>query len=631
MTQKTPASDTPPTNSPPAPSHFQYTNDQRNQLTLDADQTSEFRFPDFSWLEEETKETRRQQWSRRLGIFIIHLNIFLIIFLVYIWLHWYTKGAYPVSDPVRLNSVSFSWICEMYRLGAICMFSWLVFMVTYWAVMLIFGILKISLERRLGQTTMGDILLKEANRLEWFIHYTLISVAAYCTTNTIITIIDNSLSDPTTTTSTERFSMKEIVLNIKSHLFAFEYPATIINALAYNAFFSTLLLVERIFIRKFAINFHFNYFQDRVQINTFVLGTLDQLREQLKKLQRENVQKTAKRSARSLFSSFRSQISHKDTSSSAATAATARRQTPAFSSETQAGNPHQRLANAIFSVLMSFRDKNNLIEDDFHGLLTQENASKFFSNLVSFSAGTEEISRQQFVEFVEGAYQEKEDLLRSINDQEDLIRQLNRWLVLFILIVTLMFCLPKIFLLIFPVAYALDNVVREDLEDAIDAGIFVFIKHPFDVGDSILLSNTKYKIISIDFMITTMIGPSGDIVYLRNCMLNRMVIHNIKRAGFCFEDFCFSVDPSVEMDTLELLRTKVVAFIEKHPQDYKGYFKMWGYDLINSHRLDIYMTIEFACNRHIGPIYNEKKSSFLLEIKRLLTQLDIPIAVNQYN
>ena len=66
----------PPPIPPPIPSPSVNTAElQSNQLTLDAsDDLTHMKIPDISWLEKETKESRRKNRLWRLKLFLIHLN-----------------------------------------------------------------------------------------------------------------------------------------------------------------------------------------------------------------------------------------------------------------------------------------------------------------------------------------------------------------------------------------------------------------------------------------------------------------------------------------------------------------------------------------------------------------------------
>jgi small-conductance mechanosensitive channel len=273
-------------------------------------------------------------------------------------------------------------------------------------------------------------------------------------------------------------------------------------------------------------------------------------------------------------------------------------------------------------------------EEDFEGLLPDEDAKKFFSYLQMHTGCENEkaqvVSRQQFVVFFESIQQEKSNLLKCVSDQENIIKQLNSGCLAVVFIIWAAFCYPKFVLILFPLLYVVNSVFYDVLQEVVNAGAFVFFKHPFDVGDSIYLAKCKYKVASIDFMTSTLLGPDGGIVYMNNCELDKYLIYNIRRAEFQYENFTLSLHPAITLEQMNEFEAEMKAFIHKNPQDYRDQFQLWGFQIVNSHRLDVTITLRYASNKHLGDSYAEKKTKFQLKVKNTLERLRIPLSSNQF-
>lgn len=221
-------------------------------------------------------------------------------------------------------------------------------------------------------------------------------------------------------------------------------------------------------------------------------------------------------------------------------------------------------------------------------------------------------------------------MLKCASDQENITKQLNSGCLVVVLIIWAAFCYSKFVLILFPLLYVVKSVFYDVLQEVVNAGVFVFFKHPFDVGDSIYLNKVKYQVASIDFMTSTLLGPEAEIVYINNCELDKCFIYNIRRAGFQYEDFRLSLHPAISTQQMAEFEWEMKNFVTENPQDYRDYFQLWGFQIINSNRLDVTITLRYACNKHFGGAYAEKKSKFQLKIKNSLERLRIPLCSNQF-
>jgi small-conductance mechanosensitive channel len=62
------------------------------------------------------------------------------------------------------------------------------------------------------------------------------------------------------------------------------------------------------------------------------------------------------------------------------------------------------------------------------------------------------------------------------------------------------------------------------LQEVLQSIIFLFVKHPFDVGDSIVLIKESYTVKEIRLLSTVLLNSNGTMVQAPNNVLNTMVI-----------------------------------------------------------------------------------------------------------
>ncbi|CEG83691.1 hypothetical protein RMATCC62417_17570 [Rhizopus microsporus] len=68
-------------------------------------------------------------------------------------------------------------------------------------------------------------------------------------------------------------------------------------------------------------------------------------------------------------------------------------------------------------------------------------------------------------------------------------------------------------------------------KDAFEAIIFVFITHPFDVGDRVLIGTESWMVHEVGLLVTTFLKWDGSVVYAKNSVLSTQYIINVRRSG----------------------------------------------------------------------------------------------------
>lgn len=103
--------------------------------------------------------------------------------------------------------------------------------------------------------------------------------------------------------------------------------------------------------------------------------------------------------------------------------------------------------------------------------------------------------------------------------------------------------------------------------------IFVFVKHPFDVGDrvDVLMNGTVQSLIvkEISLMATEFRLLDGRIVQAPNNVLNQLFILNMRRTGGVAEAIPTTLRFGVSIEKIDALRQSMLDFVRDEPRDYK--------------------------------------------------------------
>ncbi|KAF2835868.1 hypothetical protein M501DRAFT_987818 [Patellaria atrata CBS 101060] len=206
------------------------------------------------------------------------------------------------------------------------------------------------------------------------------------------------------------------------------------------------------------------------------------------------------------------------------------------------------------------------IEDIFGSGRLQE-AEDIFATLDADCNG--DISMEEMVITVVEIARERKAIARSMHDVNQAVRVLDRFLGVIVLIAVGMIYaaffssgfakyMATIGTQIAAVSFALAGTAQEFLGSC----IFLFVKHPYDVGDTVLIDKTSLIVEHISLLYTTFRRlDSNRTVQIPNIVNNTMWIENITRSQAMKEQISLAISPSTSNDDIDLLKREMQHFV----------------------------------------------------------------------
>jgi len=106
--------------------------------------------------------------------------------------------------------------------------------------------------------------------------------------------------------------------------------------------------------------------------------------------------------------------------------------------------------------------------------------------------------------------------------------------------------------------FAISATVQEFLGSC----IFVFIKHPYDVGDRVLISDTQMTVEHISLLYTQFKRIDNNrIVQISNIKVNDLMIENVTRSNSMREQVPISVHAETSFADIEVLKNELLTFV----------------------------------------------------------------------
>jgi mechanosensitive ion channel protein 4/5/6/7/8/9/10 len=234
-------------------------------------------------------------------------------------------------------------------------------------------------------------------------------------------------------------------------------------------------------------------------------------------------------------------------------------------------------AHLIFSTL-KHPDRSFLTEEDFERLGDKmKHAFRLFKRKQG-SYVTQKAIEQTLI----GISQEKRLIARSINDSRSIVTKLNTLLTLIFLIIAGMMSFlifegnletfqtnfQQFLLSISALLVAYTFLVGPLFRDLINCILFVFMMHPYDVGDRILIDDMNLIVHRVNFMSTEFIQWDGQRMYIPNTVLLGKVIHNMRRSNPQKDTIALDLHISTPPQMIETLRQRLKVFFETNKSEY---------------------------------------------------------------
>lgn len=113
--------------------------------------------------------------------------------------------------------------------------------------------------------------------------------------------------------------------------------------------------------------------------------------------------------------------------------------------------------------------------------------------------------------------------------------------------------------------------------------IFLFIKHPYDVGDRVKVDKEIFTVKEIRLLSTIFLASDNALVQAPNLVLNSSFIINFRRSPEMSEPFTFDVAYDTSFEQIEALRGRMIAFLSHQRRDYVAVFDVMVMGKDHSH------------------------------------------------
>jgi len=233
---------------------------------------------------------------------------------------------------------------------------------------------------------------------------------------------------------------------------------------------------------------------------------------------------------------------------------------------------------------------------------------------------------------------ERKSITASLKDLDSVVSKLDDVFIFIVAIITILVFISLISTSAAGVltsagssVLALSWLFSATAQEFLQSIIFVFVKHPFDVGDRVgIYGNTgselkgdDYFVKEIALLYTEFKKMEGHIVQAPNSYLNTLFILNQRRSGGLAEALPIVIKFGTTLEQIETLRTRLLEFVTAEKREYQGKILTELRDVKEVHQLTLNIVFFYKSNWQNELLRLQRRNKFICALMVCVQELGI--------
>ncbi|GMY36385.1 mechanosensitive ion channel protein 10-like [Fagus crenata] len=250
-------------------------------------------------------------------------------------------------------------------------------------------------------------------------------------------------------------------------------------------------------------------------------------------------------------------------------------------------------------------------EKDFLRFMKKEEVDNVLP-LFEGAVETGKIKRKSLKNWLVNVYLERKSLAHSLNDTKTAIEELNRLVSMIVLLVDIIVCLllmgfltTQILVFISSQLLLVVFLFGNTAKTVFEAIIFVFVMHPFDVGDRCVVDGVQK-------------------IFYPNLVLSTKPISNFYRSPEMSDSIEFLVDVSTSIESIKALKARIKTYyLEIKPLHWRPGHNVVVKEIENVNKMKMALIVTHTINFQNYEDRNSWRSELILELKKIFEELGI--------
>ncbi|XP_047309749.1 mechanosensitive ion channel protein 6-like [Impatiens glandulifera] len=260
--------------------------------------------------------------------------------------------------------------------------------------------------------------------------------------------------------------------------------------------------------------------------------------------------------------------------------------------------------------------------------------------LMSGSPETEKISKSALKNWVVNAFVERRALALTLDDTKTAVNKLHRMLNVIVMIIILI-----VWLLILGIAtsqflvYVSSQIVvvafifGNTCKTVFEAIVFLFVMHPFDVGDRCEIDGVQMVVEEMDILSTVFLRYDNQKIVFPNATLATKPIGNYYRSPDMGDSIDFNIHMATPVEKISLMKQRILSFVESKKDHWYSTPAVVYMQMEELHRVKMSVWMRHKMNhQNMGERWL-RRAVVLEEMVKIFRELDVeyrllPIDIN---
>ncbi|KAF2425283.1 hypothetical protein EJ08DRAFT_672152 [Tothia fuscella] len=173
---------------------------------------------------------------------------------------------------------------------------------------------------------------------------------------------------------------------------------------------------------------------------------------------------------------------------------------------------------------------------------------------------------------------------------------------------------------------SLSFVFAATCQEVLGSCIFIFVKHPYDIGDRIDLSNDQLTVEHISLLFTVFKRVNtGKMVQIPNIVLNNLWVENVSRSKAMREQISIFCNFETTIEDIEALRNEMTAFVTdaKNSRDFQPEIEIEVVGIAEMNKMELRIECKHKSNWANETIRAARRSKFMCALVLALRKVPI--------
>ncbi|KAK6927238.1 Mechanosensitive ion channel MscS [Dillenia turbinata] len=279
------------------------------------------------------------------------------------------------------------------------------------------------------------------------------------------------------------------------------------------------------------------------------------------------------------------------------------------------------------------KDNDNYIEEeDLLRFMIKEEVDLVFPLLQGPETG--KIDQKSLTDWVVKVYQDRKALAHALSDTKTAVKQLNNLVTAILIVIVIVVWLllmeiatTKVLVLLSSQLVVAAFMFGNTCKTIFEAIIFVFVMHPFDVGDRCVIDGTQMVVEEMNILTTVFLKFDNEKIYYPNSVLATKPISNYRRSPDMSDNVEFCIDLMTPIERIALFKSRIEMLLKSNTQYWHPNHSIVVKEIENLSKMKMALYFNHTMNFQNFPEKNKRRTELIIEMKKIFEDLKIKFSL----